>query len=240
MTTELFRDDAYLRDCRAVVMEVRENGIELDRSVFYPSAGGQPGDTGWLVAEGERLAVTDTVKGAAPGAITHVLERPGGLLPGMAVQAVLDWERRHRLMRMHTCLHLLCRAVDGVVTGGQIGDGKGRLDFDIPEPSLDKAALEAQLNAWIADDRPVTARWIDADELDARPELVRTLSVKPPRGDGRVRLVEIDGIDLQACGGTHVRRTGEIGPVRVAKIEKKGRQNRRVQVVLGDDGDAGG
>ncbi|HRY23256.1 MAG TPA: alanyl-tRNA editing protein [Geminicoccaceae bacterium] len=239
MTIPLFRDDAYLRDCRAVVVEADDMGVELDRSVFYPSAGGQPGDTGWLVVGGERLAVTDTQKGAGPDTIRHLLGRPTGLTAGMEVHAVLDWERRHRLMRMHTCLHLLCRAVDGVVTGGQIGDGKGRLDFDLPE-APDKEALAELLNAWIAEDRPVSERWIDADELDARPELVRTLSVKPPRGDGRVRLVEIEGVDLQACGGTHVRRTGEIGPVRIGKIEKKGRQNRRVQVVLGDAGDAGG
>ncbi len=240
MTEELFRDDAYRRDCRATVVAVSGNAVELDRSVFYPSAGGQPGDTGWLLAEGERLAVTGTEKGAAAGTIAHLLEQPGRLAAGTAVEAVLDWERRHLLMRMHTCLHLLCRAVDGVVTGGQIGLGKGRLDFDIPEPSLDKEELTRQLNAWIDEDRPVTARWIDTAELDARPELVRTLSVKPPKGDGRVRLVEIEGVDLQACGGTHVRRTGEIGRVRVAKIEKKGRQNRRVQVVLDDDGAAGG
>ncbi len=238
MTIPLFRDDAYLRDCHAVVVAMDEQGVELDRSVFYPSAGGQPGDTGWLVLGGERLAVTDTRKGTGPNAIMHLVEPPAGLAAGMAVQAVLDWERRHRLMRMHTCLHLLCRAVDGVVTGGQIGDGKGRLDFDLPE-APDKEALAERLNGWIAEDRPVSERWIDADELDARPELVRTLSVKPPRGDGRVRLVEIEGVDLQACGGTHVRRTGEIGPVRIAKIEKKGRQNRRVQVVFAAD-DAGG
>lgn len=239
MTIALFRDDAYLRDCHAVVVGMDEQGVELDRSVFYPSAGGQPGDTGWLVVGGERLAVTGTEKGAGPSAIRHVLDLPAGLAAGMEVQAVLDWERRHRLMRMHTCLHLLCRAVDGVVTGGQIGDGKGRLDFDLPE-APDKEALTERLNGWIAEDRRVSERWIDADELDARPELVRTLSVKPPRGDGRVRLVEIEGVDLQACGGTHVRRTGEIGPVRIAKIEKKGRQNRRVQVVFAGDGAGGG
>ena len=240
MTMELFRDDAYRRDCRATVTAAHDGAVELDRSVFYPTAGGQPGDTGWLVAGAERLAVTGTEKGAAPGSILHLLGGAEGLAEGSEVEAVLDWERRHLLMRMHTCLHLLCRAVDGTVTGGQVGLGKGRLDFDIPEPSLDKEALTGRLNAWIAEDRAVTARWIDAAELEARPELVRTLSVKPPAGDGRVRLVEIEGVDLQACGGTHVRRTGEIGRVRVAKIEKKGRQNRRVQVVFEDDDAAGG
>jgi misacylated tRNA(Ala) deacylase len=231
-TEELFRDDAYRRACEATVTASGEGWVELDRTVFYPAAGGQPGDLGLLrPAGGEGLAVVDTRKGNAPGAILHLLapEAPAPSV-GTGVVAEIDWPRRHRLMRMHSALHLLCRAVDGVVTGGQVGDGKGRLDFDIPEPVLDKEAIAARLNAWVAEDRPIRALWIDEAELEARPELVRTLSVRPPKGQGRVRLVEIEGLDLQACGGTHVKSTGEIGRLQVDRIEKKGRQNRRVAI----------
>ena len=232
MTETVFRSDPYQREVESMVTGGGDGWLELAATVFYPTGGGQPGDTGHLVVEGGTFAVIDTQKGEAPGSIRHLVPGARGLAVGTPVTAVLDWERRHRLMRMHTCLHLLCRAVDGVVTGGQIGDGKGRLDFDIPESILDKAALTDQLNAWIAEDHAVTERWIEAAELDARPDLVKTMSVQPPRTGGRIRLVEIDGLDLQACGGTHVRSTAEIGPVEVVKIEKKGRQNRRVQVMF--------
>jgi misacylated tRNA(Ala) deacylase len=232
MTEPVFRDDAYQRTVETVVTGGEGAVVELARTVFYPTGGGQPGDTGRLVLADRTLDVLDTRKGEAPGSILHLLAEPVPLARGTPVQAVLDWERRHRLMRMHTCLHLLCKAVDGVVTGGQIGDGKGRLDFDIPESVLDKEALTEQLNAWIEADHALRERWIEAAELDARPDLVKTMSVQPPRTGGRIRLVEIEGLDLQACGGTHVRSTREIGPVRVVKIEKKGRQNRRVQVAF--------
>ncbi len=233
MTTEpLYQADAYQETADSVIVTVQETTVELAATVFYPTGGGQPGDIGRLIVAGQALDIVDTRKGEAPGSILHLLAAPHELAVGTPVRAELDWPRRHRLMRMHTCLHLLCKAVDGVVTGGQIGDGKGRLDFDIPEATLDKEALGDQLNAWIAEDHAIRAQWIDSDELDRRPDLVRTMSVKPPRTGGRVRLVEIDGLDLQACGGTHVRSTAEIGRVQVAKIEKKGRQNRRVQVVF--------
>ncbi len=232
MTEALFRADPYQRVVETVVTRASDGWIELAATVFYPTGGGQPGDTGHLIAADQRLEVLETIKGEAPGSIRHIVPAEEGLAPGTVVGAVLDWERRHRLMRMHTCLHLLCKAVDGAVTGGQVGDGKGRLDFDIPDSSLDKDALTERLNLWIDEDHSVTERWINAAELDARPELVKTMSVQPPRTGGRIRLVEIDGLDLQACGGTHVRSTREIGRVRVAKIEKKGRLNRRVQVVF--------
>jgi misacylated tRNA(Ala) deacylase len=232
MTEPFFQADAYKDVIDSVIVAARDNLVELESTVFYPTGGGQPGDIGRLIVADQVLEVVDTRKGEAPGSILHILAAPHELVVGSAARAELDWPRRHRLMRMHTCLHLLCKAVDGVVTGGQIGDGKGRLDFDLPEATLDKEALAEQLNAWIAEDHAVADRWIDSDELDRRPDLVRTMSVKPPRTGGRVRLVEIDGLDLQACGGTHVRSTKEIGRVRVAKIEKKGRQNRRVQVVF--------
>jgi misacylated tRNA(Ala) deacylase len=235
-TEELFREDGYLQDCTATVIAVDASGIRLDRTVFYPTGGGQPGDSGVLRrAYGSAIAIADTRKGEAPGEIVHVPAQPvADLAPGETVTAALDWARRHRHMRMHTCLHLLCAAVPAGVTGGSIGDGKGRLDFDLADSPLvlDKAAIEARLNQLIADDLPVSARWIDEAELAARPELVRTMSVKPPSGQGRVRLMEVAGADLQPCGGTHVRATGEIGAVRIDKIESKGKRNRRVSLSL--------
>ena len=232
MTELLFRDDAYLRSCEARIVAVDERGIRLDRTVFYPQGGGQAGDTGALrLADGGALPIIDTRKGDGADEVLHI-PAPGATLPapGDAVMAAIDWERRHRLMRMHTCLHLLCAAVPGAVTGGQISDGKGRLDFDLPGDALDKKAITRRLNELIAGDHVVTPRWISDAELAARPELVRTMSVKPPMGQGRVRLLDIAGVDLQPCGGTHLRRTGEIGRVEVVKIENKGRQNRRVVI----------
>ncbi|TQF77884.1 alanyl-tRNA editing protein [Elioraea sp. Yellowstone] len=238
MTTEpLFREDAYLREATATVIAAGPDGIVFDRTVFYAASGGQPGDTGQIRrADGSTLAVADTVKGA-DGAILHRLA-DGAALPaiGETVTAAIDWDRRHRLMRMHTALHLLCALIPGAaVTGGAIGDGKGRLDFDLPEAPA-KEALTAGLAALIAADHPVTTEWISEAALDANPGLVRTLSVKPPRGAGRVRLVRIGAgdppVDLQPCGGTHVRSTGEIGRIAIAKVENKGRQNRRIALVL--------
>jgi misacylated tRNA(Ala) deacylase len=230
MTELLFHDDGYLRSCAATIIAVDEHGIRLDRTVFYPTGGGQPGDTGVLrLGSGQSLAIVDTIKGASSDEVIHI-PAPGSSLPepGSELVAEIDWDRRSRLMRMHTCLHLLCAVVPGAVTGGQVSDGRGRLDFDVPGSSLDKEAITTRLNALIAKALLVSPRWITDEELEARPELVRTMSVKPPRGMGRVRLMEIAGIDLQPCGGTHIRNTAEIGPVAVTKIENKGRQNRRV------------
>jgi misacylated tRNA(Ala) deacylase len=231
MVVELFRENAYLPRCEAAVVAAGEGWVELDRTVFYPTAGGQPGDIGTLLrGDGPAHAVTDSLKGEEPGSIRHMLAHGHSVPVGTRLTAEIDWDRRYRLMRMHSALHLLCRAVDGVVTGGQVGDGKGRLDFDIPEPTLDRDAIMTTLNRWVEEDRAITHSWIEDAELAARPELVRTMSVRPPSGQGRVRLVEIEGVDRQACGGTHVRRTGEIGRLQVDKIEKKGRQNRRVVI----------
>ncbi len=230
MTELLFRDDAYLRSCNARVIDADARGIRLDRTVFYPMGGGQPGDTGVLrLVAGTTIAIVDTVKGTLPDEVIHV-PAPGAALPepGAELVAEIDWDRRHRLMRMHTCLHLLCNVVPGAVTGGQVADGRGRLDFDVPGSSLDREAIATRLNALIAEGYPAGPRWITDAELEATPDLVRTMSVKPPRGTGRVRLMEIAGVDLQPCGGTHVRNTAEIGPVAVTKIENKGKQNRRV------------
>lgn len=234
MTTELlFRDDAYLTRCEATVTAAGPEGIELDRTIFYYESGGQPGDSGRLTWAGGSAVIADTRKGEAPGSVRHV-PAPGATLPapGTPVVAEIDWVRRHRHMRMHSCLHLLCALVKGDVTGGAVGDGKGRLDFNLPDGAPDKDWLTAELNRLVAEDHPVAARWIEDAELAANPGLVRTMSVKPPSGGGRVRLLEIAGIDLQPCGGTHVRRTGEIGRVAVGKIENKGKMNRRINVVL--------
>ena len=231
MTEEIFRSDAYARTCAATILAVDEYGIRLDRSVFYPEGGGQPGDTGVMrLADGRELGIVNTRKGAQPGEILHIpAEAADWLWPGLCVTAEIDWARRYRLMRMHTCLHLLSAIIIAPVTGGQVGDGYGRLDFDLPE-TPDKDAVNEKLNALVRSDAPVSFRWITDTELDAHPELVKTMSVQPPRGVGRVRLVNIEGVDLQPCGGTHVARIGEIGAVTISKIEKKGRQNRRVRL----------
>jgi misacylated tRNA(Ala) deacylase len=234
MTEELFRQDAYLKSCTARVTAIDESGIRLDRTVFYPTGGGQPGDTGTLRrADGSVIAIADTRKGREHGDIVHV-PAAGQPLPavGEEVTAELDWERRYRHMRMHTSLHLLCAAVPAGVTGGQIGDQRSRLDFDVGEMTLDKTAIAEKVNALIAANHSVVPRWISDDELAAKPELVRTMSVKPPTGHGQVRLLDIAGVDLQPCGGTHVSTTGEIGPIVVEKIENKGKRNRRVVIAL--------
>ena len=233
----VFRDDPYAKSCAARVTGVAPRGIRLDRTVFYARGGGQPGDIGWLEADdGRRLEIFDTVKGDGDDDILHIAAAGApALAAGDAVTAVIDWPRRHRLMRMHSALHLLSSLVDGAVTGGSIGLEKSRLDFDLPEGGLDKQALTEALNRLVAEDHALVARWITDAELDAQPELVKTMSVAPPRGAGRVRLIDIAGVDLQACGGTHVARTGEIGTLRVTKFENKGRHNRRVTLTLADD-----
>jgi misacylated tRNA(Ala) deacylase len=235
MTEELFREDGYLTNCAATVTAVNDCGIRLDRTVFYYNSGGQPGDTGVLrTVDGREVAIVDCIKDRATGAHLHVpADGSAQLAPGDRVNAEIDWPRRHRHMRMHTCLHLLSTLVPGAITGAALGDTKGRIDLDAPEP-LDKQQLAADLKRVIDEDRPVRVSWITDDELAAKPELVRTMTVKPPTGQGRIRLIEVEGIDLQPCGGTHVRSTGEIGAVRIGKIDKKGRHNRRINVLFED------
>ena len=236
MTELLFRDDSYLQSCDACVVAVDARGIRLDRTVFYPMGGGQPGDSGVLrLPSGELIEIVDTIKGELPDEVIHIPAQGSPLPePGTELLGEINWDRRYRLMRMHSCLHLLCSLVPGAVTGGQVSDGKGRLDFDVPGSSLDKVAITDRLNTLIAEGRPVGPRWITDEELAAQPELVRTMSVKPPSGAGRVRLMEIAGIDLQPCGGTHIRNIAEIGPVAVTKIENKGKQNRRIMLAFAE------
>jgi misacylated tRNA(Ala) deacylase len=233
MTEELFREESYLRECEASVTAAAAGVVVLDRTVFYPTGGGQPGDEGVLVLpDGARIAVLDTVKDDG-GAIVHVIaDDAAPPAPGTRVTARIDWDRRHRHMRMHSLLHLVCASVPCRITGAQVGAQKSRIDFDTGETVLDKSALTQELNRLVEADLELSHRWISDAELDASPELVRTMSVQPPRGSGRVRLMEVAGVDLQPCGGTHVARSGEIGRVAVSKIENKGKRNRRVNVVL--------
>jgi misacylated tRNA(Ala) deacylase len=224
----LFRDEPYLAACEARVVAVHDGAVELDRTVFYPTGGGQPGDTGRI---GE-WRVVDTRKGEAPDSILHVVESTTGIEVGMALTASIDWQRRLRHMRFHTALHLLCAVVKAPVSGGRMAEDKAHLDFDIEMEKLVKEEIEAGVNALVAAGHPAVPRWINDAELDARPDLVKTMSVAPPRGAGRVRLLEIPGVDLQACGGTHVRNTAEIGRLAVARIRSEGKRNKRVSVVL--------
>jgi Ser-tRNA(Ala) deacylase AlaX len=232
-----YRTDPYAREQSAQVTgHTEEGGIILNRSIFYPTGGGQPGDSGWIDWDGMTLPIATTVKGGA-GESVLVPAEPAQLPPvGAHVTQRLDWERRHKHMRVHTALHLLSVVIPLPVTGGAIGAGRGRLDFMMPEPPEDRDALEAELNRLIDSDLVVSESWITDEDLDADPSLVKTMSVQPPRGSGHIRLVRIgagrDQVDLQPCGGTHVARTGEIGRVLFGKIENKGKQNRRVNIVL--------
>ncbi|AXK79805.1 alanyl-tRNA editing protein [Pseudolabrys taiwanensis] len=232
----LFRDDSYRQACDARVLAITEQGgLVLDRTVFYATSGGQPGDTGALItASGARIPIATAVyTDAAKTEIAHVpADGASAIAVGDTVTAAIDWDKRYARMRMHTALHLLSAVLPYAVTGGSVGDTDGRLDFDIPEAGLDKDDIAAKLAAMIASGAAVTSRWITDAELEANPGLVKTMSVKPPMGTGRVRLIEIAGLDLQPCGGTHVRKVDEIGAVQITGIEKKGKQNRRVRLAF--------
>ena len=236
MTELLFRDDAYLKTATARVVAVRDGKVELDRTIFYPLGGGQPGDTGFLIRDnGDRIAVADTRKGETPGTVAHLVAT-GGAVPevGEAVGLEIDWDRRYALMRLHTALHVMSCVVIAPVTGGNIAPDKGRLDFDIDMTLLDATVIAQGTNELIGRAVGTESVWITDEELDARPELVKTMSVQPPRGQGRIRLLKIPGIDLQPCGGTHVANIGEIGPIRVLRIRSEGKRNRRVEIALRD------
>jgi misacylated tRNA(Ala) deacylase len=237
MTELLFRDDAYLKICEAKVLAADERGIVLDRTVFYATAGGQPGDKGTLIVEGSPLAVETAIYGAEKRDVIHAVAKDARRpTPGSTVKAELDWANRHRNMRAHTLMHLLCATVPFPIYGSALTEEGGRIDFDIPEGSIpNRDELTQRINMLVREDHPVSFRMISEAELDAAPQLVRTMRVKPPRGAGMIRLVSIGengAIDLQPCGGTHVRSTAEIGPIAVAKIENKGKLNRRIRVVF--------
>ncbi|MCP5381371.1 MAG: alanyl-tRNA editing protein [Kordiimonadaceae bacterium] len=235
MTEELFREDAYLKTCEAKVLKINDlGGIILDRTVFYPTGGGQPGDSGKLIIGDSEVKIVTTVYDRDSGEIVHV-PAEGQELPreGSSAKAEIDWDRRYLHMRMHTGLHLLCASVPCGVTGGQIGADKSRLDFDIGDMTLDKEEITKKLNDFQSGNHEVTSFWITDEEMDENPDLVRTMSVKPPRKGGRVRLMKVgDAVDLQPCGGTHVKNTSEIGRLSVSKIENKGKHNRRVNIVF--------
>jgi misacylated tRNA(Ala) deacylase len=238
MTEFLFRQDSYLRSTPAIVTAVTENGgIVVDRTVLYAASGGQPGDMGELVLEnGSIVSIVDTIHpGGDKTQIVHV--SGAGAAPvrvGEQVVMQVDWERRYRLMRMHTALHLLSVALPFPVTGGSVGESKGRLDFSMPEVPGGLEALQARLNSMVAEAHPVTEEWITDEQMQANPDLIKTMNVKPPIGQGRVRLIRIGSVDLQPCGGTHVRNTSEIGSLALGKIENKGKQNRRVNLLFAE------
>ena len=232
----LFREDSYLKDCEATVAALQpDGGIVLDRTVFYAASGGQPADRGSLVTKSGAVISVANVVFTDPGKTTIAHVPPPGspvVAVGDTVKAEIDWPVRHARMRMHTVLHLLSAVLPYPVTGGSVGEAESRLDFDIPDAGLDKDAITAKLAEMIATGAAVSSRWITDAELEANPGLIKTMSVKPPMGTGRVRLIEIAGLDLQPCGGTHVRSTAEIGAVRVTQVEKKGKLNRRVRLAL--------
>jgi misacylated tRNA(Ala) deacylase len=230
----LFRDDAYLKTARAQVISVGERGVELDRTIFYPLGGGQPGDTGALIrTNGERIVIVDTRKGETFDSVLHILAAGSSLPePGEPLTLEIDWDRRYALMRLHTALHVMSCVVVAPVSGGNIAPDKGRLDFDIDMNLLNAERIEQGTNELLARSTATETQWITDEELDARPELVKTMSVQPPRGAGRVRLLRIPGIDLQPCGGTHVANIGEIGAIRVVRIRNEGKRNKRVEIAL--------
>ncbi len=232
-TAELFREDAYLQSCAATVTGVDERSVYVDKTVFYPLGGGQPGDTGIISWDGVSVKIVDCRYGDG-GDIAHVVDEAAALPPvGAGVELKLDWDRRYRHMRMHTAMHLLGSILKYDVTGGNISSAKSRLDFNM-EDTVDKEAVALALTELVRADHAVSCRWISEEELDANPQLVRTMSVQPPRGKGAIRLLEIQDVNLQPCGGTHVNSTSEVGRVRIGKVEKKGRQNRRVNIHLDD------
>jgi misacylated tRNA(Ala) deacylase len=232
MVEELFRQDAYLKQADATVTAVEDRGVRLDRSIFYPTGGGQPGDTGVLRWDGGEAKVADTVK--ADGNDVLLVLAPEATRPavGTQVRCELDWARRYKHMRMHTALHVMSAVIKGNVTGGQVNADKSRLDFNLEGEVPTKEWVTEEINKILATDHPVVPQWVTDEELASRPELVKTMSVRPPMGQGRVRLLSIDGVDLQACGGTHVARTAEIGRVECIKVENKGKLNRRFIIAL--------
>ena len=232
--TNLFEENAYIKEIETKIksLDMENNAVELENTIFYGKSGGQPGDIGQIIIDGRKIEVKDTLKDK--NSIINILEDIGGIIIGQTVIARIDWRRRYKHMRMHSALHLMCATIPLGVTGGQIGYEKSRLDFNDPDKQINKEELEIKINNLLSKDNEITYEYIDSKILDNKPELVRTMSVKPPKIDGKLRFVKIGTIDFQPCGGTHVKSTNEIGPIKIGKIENKGKMNRRVNILLND------
>lgn len=234
MTDQLFQKDSYLKKCEAIITNIVENSIELNCTVFYPQGGGQPGDSGIIYKEdGNKILINNTIKGSKTEILHQSNNEINNFLVGDKVMAEINWDIRYIYMKMHTCLHLLSAVLPYPVTGGKIGTEKSSLDFNIPEPKLDKDEITQKINQLVELDFPISQTWISDIELEKKSELIKTMSVKPPKGTGSVRLIKIgDKVDLQPCGGTHVKFTSEIGKIKITKIENKGKKNRRIILVI--------
>jgi len=232
--SKLFEENSYLKEFKAKIISVNieEKTIELDNTAFYARSGGQPGDTGEIIAENQNIEVKDTIK--KDNKIINIINKTENLDKGIEIIGKIDWEKRYKHMKMHSALHLMCSVIPLGVTGGQIGYEKSRLDFNDPDKEINKEEIEEKINSLVKDDYEITSEIIDSKILDEQPELVRTMSVKPPQIDGKIRLIKIGNVDLQPCGGTHVKSTAEIGSIKIGKIENKGRMNRRVNILLND------
>ena len=232
--SKLFEENAYLREFKAKIININieEKTIELDNTAFYARSGGQPGDIGEIIAENQNIEVKDTIK--KDNKIINIINKTENLDKGIEIIGKIDWEKRYKHMKMHSALHLMCSVIPLGVTGGQIGYEKSRLDFNDPDKEINKEEIEEKINSLVKDDYEITSEIIDSKILDEQPELVRTMSVKPPQIDGKIRLIKIGNVDLQPCGGTHVKSTAEIGSIKIGKIENKGRMNRRVNILLND------
>ena len=232
--SKLFEENAYLKEFKAKIININieEKTIELDNTAFYARSGGQPGDIGQIIAENQNIEVEDTIK--KENKIINIINKTENLDKGIEIIGKINWEKRYKHMKMHSALHLMCSVIPLGVTGGQIGYEKSRLDFNDPDKEINKEEIEEKINSLVKDDYEITSEIIDSKILDEQPELVRTMSVKPPQIDGKIRLIKIGNVDLQPCGGTHVKSTAEIGSIKIGKIENKGRMNRRVNILLND------
>ena len=230
----IFEENAYTKEIETRIKEINKENktIELEDTIFYGKSGGQPGDVGEIIADGQKIEVNDTIK--TDGSIKNILENINGLSKNQKIIAKVNWDKRYKYMRMHSALHLMCASIPLGVTGGQIGYEKSRLDFNDPDKEIKKEELQEKINALMEEDHKITYEYIDSKILESQPELVRTMSVKPPKIDGKLRFVKIGNVDFQPCGGTHVRSTKEIGKITIGKIENKGRMNRRVNILIND------
>ena len=231
---KIFEENAYTKEIETKIKEINieNNTIELKDTIFYGKSGGQPGDIGEIIADGQKIDVKETIK--VEGSIKNILENINGLSINQQITARINWDKRYKYMRMHSALHIMCASIPLGVTGGQIGYEKSRLDFNDPEKEINKEALQEKINELMKQDHEIMYEYIDSKILESKPELVRTMSVKPPKIDGKLRFVKIGNVDFQPCGGTHVKTTKEIGVIKIGKIENKGKMNRRVNILIND------